>query len=108
MYARVVEVTTKPEKRDQLLKLVHTELQNTLRSQPGFVDMIGLVSDSDPNLGVGIALWQTKEQANRFYTSPAFLNWQEKSSPYLAGEPKTTTFKVDTSTVHKIVEGRAA
>jgi quinol monooxygenase YgiN len=108
MYARVVEVTIKPQHRENLLNLVRSELQPTLLRQPGFVDMVGLISESDPNKALGITFWQSKEQAERFMTSPAFLDWQQRVRPHYAAEPKGVTYSVDQSTFHKIASGKAA
>ena len=48
MFARIVESTVKPEKRDELQQRVRNEILPVLQKQPGFVDSVGLVSEHDP------------------------------------------------------------
>ncbi len=108
MFARVSEVTVRPEKRQEFLNLVHKNLQKIMREQPGFVDALGLFSETDVNHGLAVVLWRTKDDAVRFYNGNSYQFWLEEVRPLLAGEPKIGLYEVDTSTFHHIAEGKAA
>ncbi len=106
MYARIVEVTLKPGKLDEARNTMNREVAPALKTQTGFVDGMGLVSDTDTNTLLSITFWHTKAEADRYNTS---------NFPKLIGmlEPMITkytvkTFNVENSTVHKIAAGKAA
>lgn len=108
MFARVAEVTVKAEKREEFFNLVHNELQPAVKTQPGFVDAVGLISDTDPNGALSIVFWNNQEQADRFYSSPAYMKLFDKLRPLMKTEPRFRTCTVDTSTFHHIARGKAA
>jgi len=49
MFTRIVECQVKPNKRDELKDRLRSEVLPLLQKQPGFVDLIGLVSENDPD-----------------------------------------------------------
>ena len=49
MFSRVVAVTTKPGKAGELSKTIHDKILPILRNQPGFVDVVLLVSNTEPD-----------------------------------------------------------
>lgn len=108
MFARIAEITVKDEHREQFFNLVHNELQPAVKAQAGFVDAVGLISDTDPNSALSIVFWTNKEQAERFYSSPTYAKLLEKLRPLMKSEPKFKTGTVDTSTFHHIARGKAA
>jgi len=77
------------------------------QSQPGFVDVLTLRSDSHPNRIVGLSFWRTKEDAGRYERD------QWKSVGYILSylvevEPTVQTFNVEASTVQPIAAEKAA
>lgn len=107
MYTRMVEITAKQGKTDQLLETMRDSILRKLRSQPGFIDMIGLVSDHNRSRLVAISFWDTKENAERFQRDH-FNEIVETLRPQLESDPTVRTFDVETSTVHRIAAGKAA
>ena len=105
MFTRTVEVTTKPGKAKELSNTINDKVLPILKKQVGFVDETVLVSDTEPNRGLAISFWNTKEDAERYHKEqyPAI---HEMIRPLLDAEPVVRTFNVDSSTTHKI--GRLA
>jgi heme-degrading monooxygenase HmoA len=78
-----------------------------LKQQPGFVDALALNSDTDPKQFVGITIWKTKEDADKYVSGPA-RQILESIKPLLEGEPTFRTFSVEGSVALSVGIGRAA
>ena len=105
MFARVVEIKTKPGKAKEACATVHEKVLSLLKSQPGFVDELVLVSEKEGILAM--SLWQTREDADRF--NRAHYGEVHKLIQHLVHvEMKVHTYDIETSTVHKIAKGVAA
>jgi quinol monooxygenase YgiN len=101
MFARHVECTVKPGKKEEFTKTLRDQVLPLLRRQPGFVEEIGLVSDNDPERTIYISLWRSREDAER-YQREQFSSIVGKLQPLLKNTPKAETFDVDTATAEKI------
>jgi len=107
MFTRVVEVTSKTGKVRDLTRAVNEKVLPILKSQPGFLDEIILVSDEDPNRLLGISFWKTKEHAENYHREQ-FNTVTNTISNFLEGTPEVRTFEVENSTIQKIAAGKAA
>ncbi len=107
MFARLVEGTAKPGKRDEINTIATNDLLPALKKQQGFVDGIVLSSDTTPNEGVGLSLWKTKNDAETFYKSAEYTKILDRVKPLLA-DMKVRTFTVENSTFHEIAAGKGA
>jgi quinol monooxygenase YgiN len=107
MFTRVVAVTTKPGNVRELSKTIHDKVLPILEGEPGFVDIILLVSDTVPNQILALSFWESQQDAER-YTHEQFPRINELISHLLASAPVSRTFNVDTFTSHKIIAGKAA
>ncbi len=107
MFARIVEVTTKPGKAKELSNTIYEKAQPILKKQTGFVDETVLASNTDPDRVLAISYWNTKEDAERYHQDqyPAI---HEMIRPLLDADPVVRTFNVDSSTTHKIAVSKAA
>ena len=66
MFTRVVAVRTKPGKAKDLTKTIHDKILPILEGQPGFVDEILLVSDTDPDQILALSIWKSQQDAERY------------------------------------------
>jgi heme-degrading monooxygenase HmoA len=107
MFTRIVECHVKPEKKDEFNQKLRNEVLPILNRQPGFVDLIGLVHDTDRERELAISFWNTKEDAERYHREN-YNRIIDMLKPYLKKDPKVETFNVDTSTSHRIAAGKAA
>ncbi|MBZ5614151.1 MAG: antibiotic biosynthesis monooxygenase [Acidobacteriia bacterium] len=107
MFTRTVEVTTKPGKSQELTSIINDKVLPILKKQVGFVDETVLVSDTDPDRGLAISFWNTKQDAER-YQKEQYPAIHEMIRPLLDADPVVRTFNVDSSTTHKIAATKAA
>ncbi len=107
MFARVVEIKTKPGKAKELCRTIHEKVLTILQAQTGFVDEIVLVSDTDTDRVVAVSFWRTKEDAER-YSREHYPTVSEMIRHQVHPAPKVRRFLVETSTTHKIARGMAA
>lgn len=101
MFARLLELTAKPNKRAELTGILVNELVPLLRKQKGFVDAIGFSSDVDPVNGIAIGLWNTKHEAEVFYAMPQYKAILDRITP-LTVKFELKTFDVVSSTMHTV------
>jgi quinol monooxygenase YgiN len=107
MFTRIVECQAKPEKREEFNNTLRGEILPILQKQPGFVDLVSLISEKDPERFLSVSFWKNKEDAERYHREN-YSRIVEKLKPLLKKEPTIDTFSVDTSTSHRIAAGKAA
>ena len=107
MYARMLQFTAKPDQGSNLTQTMRERTLPLLKQQPGFIDALGLNSDTEPNQFVGITIWKSKEDAEKFVTGPGQQLLQSIRAMVL-GEPIVRTFNVQVSATHDVSIGRTA
>ena len=105
MFVRVVEVKTKPGKAREVCTTLHEKVLSTLKAQAGFVDEIVHVSDQEGILA--LSFWNTKQDAER-YSREDYSKVSEVIQHLVHSRPKVHAFDLETSTCHKIAQGKAA
>ena len=108
MFARLAQITAKPGQASNVSQAARDRLIPMLKQQPGFIDTLGLNSDTDPNQLVGITLWNSKEDAEKSLASQQGQQFLQSIRPLIQGEPVFRTFNVETSTVHNLGITKAA
>ena len=66
MFARLLEMTIKPEKRPELIKKTKDEILPILKKHMHFVDLIPMEPETDPTKFYAISLWHDKRDAEKF------------------------------------------
>ncbi len=107
MFTRIVELTTKPGKNEQLSATINDKVLPILKRQKGFVDEMVFVSDKEEDRVLALSFWNTKQDAEQYHRTD-YPKVQEAIRPLLDAEPAIRTYEVHTSTTHKIAAGRAA
>ena len=107
MFGRVVAVNTKEGKARQLTRTIQEQILPILQSQPGFVDEIVLISDTDPDQVLALSFWESQKDAER-YTHEQYPRINELISHLLSCAPVSRTFNVDAFSSHNIRAGKAA
>ena len=107
MYARMIQLTAKSGQGKDLSKVMQERALPILKQQPGFVDALALNSDTEPNQFVGISIWKSKEDADKYLGGQA-RQVLESIKPLLVGEPTFRTFNVEASIALSVGVGRAA
>jgi quinol monooxygenase YgiN len=107
MFTRIVECHVKPGRKQEATTKLTNEVLPILQEQPGFVDMIGLTDEHDPDRLVALSFWKTKEDAERYHREH-FHHVSELLEPMVTSTPKVQTYNVESSTTHNIAAGKAA
>jgi heme-degrading monooxygenase HmoA len=107
MFTRIVELTTKHGKNEQLSSTINDKVLPILKKQRGFVDEMVLVSDKEQNRVVALSFWNTRQDAEQYHRTE-YPKVQEAIRPLLDAEPTIRTFEVHTSTTHKIAAEKVA
>jgi heme-degrading monooxygenase HmoA len=107
MFSRVVAVRTNPGKAKEFVKTVHDKILPILEDQPGFVDEILLVSNTEPDQILALSFWKSQQDAER-YTHEEYPRINDLISKLVESAPVSRTFNVDTFTSHNLKDGKAA
>jgi len=107
MYTRIVECQVKTGKKDEFTNKLHNEVLPILRQQPGFVDLVSLLSEKNSERMISISFWNSKDEAER-YQREHYKGIVEILKPLIKRDPTVETYTVDTSTTHHIAAGKAA
>ena len=107
MYARMIQLTAKPGRGKELLDTMADRPLAVLKQQPGFVQGIALIPETESDLFIGLSIWKSKADADRFAQGPG-QQQLESYKPLLQGEPMFRSFQVAESTDQSTGASRAA
>jgi heme-degrading monooxygenase HmoA len=107
MFTRVVEMTSKPGKSQELANTINDKAVPILKKQRGFVDEIVLVSSGKPDQVWALSFWNKREDAEE-YQREQYQRIHDTVRDLLETEPEIQTFDVYTSITHKIAASKAA
>lgn len=106
MIARIIQVTTKPGHLQEFVNTMAERNFPILMQQPGFVDALLFASDTKRDQLIGIAIWKSKEDAEKYATHQG-RQVLEAMRPLLQEMPTIRTFDLAASTAYNIDIGRA-
>jgi hypothetical protein len=101
MYTFIIDGTLRPGKKSEFLSLFNSQILPTLKNQTGFVDEILLFGSTEPINAVGISLWNSEEDAQR-YQRDVFPKLIDKVKDVLSGTPSLRGFNVMASETFRI------
>ena len=107
MFSRIVECYVKSEKRQEFDDAMRKLVLPILQSQPGFVDVLALSSEDEPERTVSISLWRSRADADRYHREH-FEHILNTVRLLLRDEPSVEFYNVEASTAHRIADGKAA
>ena len=97
MVARMIQLAAQPGRGKDLTKVMTERSLQVLKQQPGFVEAIALTPEADQDHFVGISIWNSKADADRF-TQGQNQQLLESYKPLLQAEPTFRSFNVEGST----------
>ncbi|MCU1285985.1 MAG: hypothetical protein JWO13_2335 [Acidobacteriales bacterium] len=106
MHALLIEGSIKPGKKNDFMKIWESQILTTLKTQKGYVEEILLLKE-DGQQGVGVSLWQTKADADRYYNE-VFPKQVAQVSDLMTGTPNMRPFNVEHADTFNITAGKAA
>jgi hypothetical protein len=83
MFARILEVVPKLEKKEEFIRVLKNEVLPILRKQHGFMEMLPLFPENKNEKMITVSLWTEKKDAER-YEREWFPKVEEILKPYLA------------------------
>src|SRR5581483_3455419 len=107
MFTRVVEITSKTGKANEVANAIHEKVLPIRKQQNGFLDELVLTSETEPDQVISVSLWKTREDAERYHREQ-YSRISDMLSHLLNQPPQVRTFNVYTSTTHRIAAGKAA
>ena len=107
MFTRLVEMTSKSGKSQELANTINEKAIPILKKQRGFADEVVLVSSGEPDRVLALSFWNKKEDAEE-YQREQYQKIHDTVLDLLEAEPEIRTFDVHTSTTHKIAASKAA
>ena len=107
MYARMIQLIAKPGKGKELLDTMVDRPLSVLKQQPGFVEGIALIPETESDQFIGLSIWKSKADADRFAQGPG-QQQLETYKPLLQGEPAFRSFQLAASTLQSTGASRAA
>ena len=107
MFTRIVECYVKPDKKQEFREKVESVILPILQAQPGFVDLLALSSEDEPERMVAISLWRSRADQERYHQAH-YQEIVDALRPLLRDDPAIEFYSVDASTAHRIASGKAA
>jgi heme-degrading monooxygenase HmoA len=97
MVARMIQLEAIQGRGKELTKVLTERTLAVLKQQPGFVEAIALTPETEQDHVVGISIWYSKADADRFAQGQ---NQQllESYKPLLQAAPAFSSFNVEAST----------
>jgi heme-degrading monooxygenase HmoA len=106
MFARMIQLAAKTGRGKELTKGMTEQSLTVLKQQPGFVEAIALTPETEQDQFVGISIWNSKADADRF-TQGQSQQLLESYKPLLQAEPTYLSFNVEGS-ITEVASARAA
>jgi quinol monooxygenase YgiN len=107
MYTRIVELTTKPGKVPDLLRMYNDTIVGMVTRQKGCVDLVALIPEDKPNKLISVSFWNSKEDAER-YAKESYNKILDSIRNLIEGDPVIQKCNVEYSTTQHIAHGKAA
>jgi hypothetical protein len=107
MFARIVEFFPKPELKEELIRVVKSEVLPILQKQPGFLEILPFVPENTVEKALTITFWSEKRYAEA-YEKNVFPKVTEIMRPYLTSAVTLKYYTVETSIPRHFVESLAA
>jgi quinol monooxygenase YgiN len=107
MFTRIVECYVKKEKRQEFVDRMQNLVLPILQRQPGFVDLIALSSEDEPERTVSLSMWKSRADAERYHRDH-YQEIMDAVRSLLVDEPSVEHYNVEASTAHRIAAGKAA
>lgn len=103
MFARIVEISPKVEKKIELMNMVRQHVLPILKRQPGFLELVPLIPESATERIFTLTLWTGKRDMDR-YVQEAFPTIEQILKPFLTIPMTVRTYTVETTVCEHLVE----
>src|SRR3981081_4591673 len=97
----MIQLTAKAGHLKDCIKAMVEQGLPLLKQQPGFVDAVALTSDTQRDQFVGLTIWKSREDAEKYVNGQA-RQVLESIRPILQPEPNFRRFHLDASTATNV------
>lgn len=96
MFARIAELNPKIDRKDDLMRVIRSEVLPILREQPGFLDILPFLPESNTEMTLAVTFWAGRSDAER-YEVDIYPRVAEIIEPYLTTPVTFRRYAVDSS-----------
>jgi heme-degrading monooxygenase HmoA len=107
MHTLLIEGHIKPGKKNEFLTAWKKDVLTALKKQQGFVDEILLLGTTEADSGVGVSIWKTREEAERYHRG-TFPKVASSLQHLMNGAPTVRSFNMESSETFHISAEKAA
>ena len=107
MFARIVELFPKAERKDEFLDTIRTDVMPVLKKQPGFLQLLPFLPEVENARVIVITLWAEKRDLDR-YVRESFPKVADILRPYLLSPIASRHYSVESSLCPHFIESMAA
>ncbi len=107
MFARIVELFPKAERKDEFLDTIRTDVMAILKKQPGFLQLLPFLPEVENERVIVITLWAEKRDLDR-YVRERFPRVADILRPYLLSPIASRHYSVESSLCPHFIESMAA
>jgi|GraSoiStandDraft_44_1057316.scaffolds.fasta_scaffold561942_2 hypothetical protein len=102
MFARMLELTLKTDKKLEVTRKMKDEIVPILRKYPGFFDVLALEVENEPTKFFAISLWTNRTDIEK-YEREMYSKVKTILAPYLTVAPIVKFCKVDHTITEKLL-----
>lgn len=103
MFARILEITPKIEKREELINTIRKDVLPILKDQAGFLELLPFVPEAVNERMLVISLWTERHDAER-YAKEIFPKVEQLIKPYVTMPITFKKYNVETRLCEHLVE----
>jgi hypothetical protein len=107
MFARILEITPKLDKKEEFLRVIKNEVLPILRKQHGFLEILPFLPEGKNEKMITISLWTEKKDAER-YERDVLPKIEEIVKPYLTVPFVVKNYLVETTVCEHFEKALAA
>jgi heme-degrading monooxygenase HmoA len=83
MFARILEIAPKPDKKEGLIQALNQKIVPILKEQPGFLETLVFAPENTTDPMISITFWTEKRFAEK-YAQEAYPTVEQIMSPFLS------------------------
>ncbi|MGB0107454.1 MAG: antibiotic biosynthesis monooxygenase family protein [Terriglobales bacterium] len=107
MFARIVELTPKPEMKDEIANVVRKEVLPILKKQRGYMDFLLFEPETKTEKWIAVSLWAEKRDVER-WECEGYPHVEGILKLYLVAPAIRNHYKVEPSLCQHFVEALTA
>ncbi len=101
MFARLLEMTVKPEKKAELFKKIREDVVPILKKYSGFMNVINMEVETEPTKIYLVSIWRDKIDAEK-YEKESFAKVKAMYEPFMTAPILLRPCKVDETTFKQV------